>query len=691
MGRDISIVMSAKDQYSNVMLKMTEATRKFDKDAEGLQKKLNALDKTKVSLKLELDNAKKALKDAQKAFNDLDGAAKNDKGVRAAMENYDKVKRNFQYVTKEVRNTARAMEDLSTTQSKVKNRAGDSRGTSLAGLGEAGLTKLVGDSLSNAAVAGITSAMGSGAGNAVGNIISGAVSGAAIGSIIPGIGTAIGTGVGAIAGGINATSQNFTKKDEAFKSVVQGQFTTQQERLGTDINTGSDIAAQREMNMISFTTLLKDENVARDYLDWTIDTAARTPYKYEDLEAISKTLSAYQYAPEQMKDMLIKIGDAGGALSLDAASMDEVAQKLGFMKISDRATLKELNVLMQRGIPALDYLAEGYGVTTKEISKMITSSEVSGADASKMIVDAMGKAFSGSMQKQSLTYSGLQSTVDDLTMNQQNAYGEGYNQERKKGLTEQIDYLGDTSAREDVNRLIGEYQASLDNLHEQKIREAETEAYDFIQREHITGAEAGKILQEARIQAEADYMSSEGMQAELAMQKNLVDDIRDVMIADDVYKNFGYAMGKEFSKGMAESMWEDIYPNTAWVIGTTGRRADNSFAMAPGENAGQAASQQGMQSSGTAGRRIDNSFAFAGAAGAGKAYGMSYVPYNEYPAMLHEGEAVLTAQENRTYRERAAAPTVTLTGNSFVVREEADIYAIAREIASQVTRAGQLL
>lgn len=29
---------------------------------------------------------------------------------------------------------------------------------------------------------------------------------------------------------------------------------------------------------------------------------------------------------------------------------------------------------------------------------------------------------------------------------------------------------------------------------------------------------------------------------------------------------------------------------------------------------------------------------------------MDYVPYDEYPALLHKGEAVLTADENKEYR-----------------------------------------
>lgn len=65
-----------------------------------------------------------------------------------------------------------------------------------------------------------------------------------------------------------------------------------------------------------------------------------------------------------------------------------------------------------------------------------------------------------------------------------------------------------------------------------------------------------------------------------------------------------------------------------------------------------------------------------------KAGGIDRVPYNQYPASLHAGEAVLTREEAKRYRAGAGgAPTVTITGNTFHVRQESDIDAIARQLA----------
>jgi hypothetical protein len=53
-----------------------------------------------------------------------------------------------------------------------------------------------------------------------------------------------------------------------------------------------------------------------------------------------------------------------------------------------------------------------------------------------------------------------------------------------------------------------------------------------------------------------------------------------------------------------------------------------------------------------------------------KAFGMQRVPYNNFPALLHEGEKVLTKQQANQQKQGV---TAIIRDNTFVVREEADI------------------
>lgn len=67
--------------------------------------------------------------------------------------------------------------------------------------------------------------------------------------------------------------------------------------------------------------------------------------------------------------------------------------------------------------------------------------------------------------------------------------------------------------------------------------------------------------------------------------------------------------------------------------------------------------------------------------------GLSVVPSDNYPANLHKGERVLTAQENREYSSGKGG-NVVITGNTFNVRNDADIDAIGAAIVNKLQLRG---
>lgn len=60
------------------------------------------------------------------------------------------------------------------------------------------------------------------------------------------------------------------------------------------------------------------------------------------------------------------------------------------------------------------------------------------------------------------------------------------------------------------------------------------------------------------------------------------------------------------------------------------------------------------------------------------AYGLQRVPYDNFPALLHEGERVLTASEARTMS--AGSGGVTIQVGQLSVREEADVDRVAEAL-----------
>jgi hypothetical protein len=70
-----------------------------------------------------------------------------------------------------------------------------------------------------------------------------------------------------------------------------------------------------------------------------------------------------------------------------------------------------------------------------------------------------------------------------------------------------------------------------------------------------------------------------------------------------------------------------------------------------------------------------------GGVGGGWANGLSYVPYDGFPAILHEGERVLTAEENKAYNNGSSGNTsgITIIQNIQTVPQTPVEFAAATE------------
>lgn len=689
MGRDVSIAIMAKENFSDAITTMRNANQAFNKDLTGTMSKLDTFNKNKITLKVETDKAKQALKEAEKQFA-ATGEAADKMALELANSNYENARRNLDLVSKNARQAEKDILSMTGAISKAENRAGSGGGsgaesTTLKTLANAGLFKMAGDSLSGLAGVAVSSALGNTMGSAIQNTLSGAATGAAMGSIAGPMGTAIGAGVGALSGAVTAATNVFQSKDEAFKSAVQESYNSAKEDDQNTLTSGSQIAGTREQNQISFATLLGGDENAKKFLSDMTDFAAKTPFGYDDLAATSKTMLAYGYKQKEILPELAKIGDAGSALSMSNQDMTYVATSLGRMRSTGKTTLEYLNPLLERGIPVWKYLAEYTGKSSEKVQEMVSKGLLPGEKAAKAISNAMGKDFAGNMEKQSETYQGLVSALEDAQDSMDAAMGEGYNEERKKGLKAQNDYLSGSSgeSEKEANRLIGQYKASLENSREESIRKAEKDAMGTVEYNQAKiqgdGAEMGRILSEARVKAENEYRLSEGYQQQLEADKSLAENIREAMMEDGVYQKYGYEMGLEFNKGMASTTaarYAILAPPS--VSQQEKYAAERSLAESANSGAG------GMVGYGGARGQAPALDQYPGRKAAGKAFGMNFVPYDNYPALLHQGEKVLTASEARS---QSAAPNIKVEVTGNIIKDEADEDRIAQKIVQKITEA----
>ena len=69
MGRNVSIAVSAKDNFSDAVNKMNNSGIRFNKNLEEMQAQLKALNSNRATLKLDVSEAKKNLQALQKEYN----------------------------------------------------------------------------------------------------------------------------------------------------------------------------------------------------------------------------------------------------------------------------------------------------------------------------------------------------------------------------------------------------------------------------------------------------------------------------------------------------------------------------------------------------------------------------------------------------------------------------------------------
>lgn len=119
---ETSIVITATDHFSAAMKTMRDSSRHFTKDLEGMQKKLNELNRSKSTLKVDTDKARQELQAAERQFLETgDAIAKTIlEGKQLTFEN---ARRNLSLVEKEASNVERQMLKTGKAFSKAENTA----------------------------------------------------------------------------------------------------------------------------------------------------------------------------------------------------------------------------------------------------------------------------------------------------------------------------------------------------------------------------------------------------------------------------------------------------------------------------------------------------------------------------------------------------------------------------------------
>lgn len=711
---DVSIALNAKDKASSILKKVSRASGETADEIDKLQDSLDTLSATKVELKTNLNKVQQEVTQARKEFRKLGNAA-SEQNYKNKLTELEHLEQQYYAVSKSIRMVENEEVSLAGTRSKLSNRNSaetapqSTTGSMLSTVGSAlvtaGFGQMLSGSLSGAAGAFFGSYYGSTEGNAIASLLGGAVSGAtmgaAAGSVIPGIGTAVGavagTVIGAVSGGIEAATQKFTEKDEAFKSYVQTSVEGALETRSQDLLSGSTIAGTREQTKMAFAKALGGDEKAETYLEQVREMAARTNYNYDEITGYTKQL-LNSYAPDAIFDVLGKMSDATAGLNLSSADVSLWVSGLNRMRITDKATMEYLNYFSERGLNVYEALSKALGVQESAVQELVSGGKVSGKTAADAILDYIGEQYGGLSDQLANSYQGLVNNLEDANANLQAAMGEGYNQARKAGLQEQLDWMNGEmgSTMQQAYAQIGAFQASLENTREQMTRDAmdavmtgalpeegfqaqigrlKEMAAEYASAAQIAAAQPadseaaqqaqadmGRLLAEAQVMAQNEYNASEGAQILLESQLSLAQRVASDTSADATYYNGGLRLGQQYTKGISAAITSYRPPSVQMPT-----------VVLPGSfNAGGGVSH------------------LTGATSPYRAIGENRVPRDNTLYLLHEGERVLTARDARAMDQNSTGGVVIHMGGNYTVRQDSDIPAIAEAVAAQILRAQRI-
>lgn len=204
-----------------------------------------------------------------------------------------------------------------------------------------------------------------------------------------------------------------------------------------------DFNAQLQQSSIGFETLLGSSQAAQQQMTWIKDFARETPFQYQDLVQYSQQLIALGFNAEESRKVLQASGDAAAALGRGSESIQRINLALGQMWTKGKVQSQEMLQLTEAGIGAWQILADAYGTSVGEVQDAVTKGLVSARDAVPALIAGMNAQFGGLMERQSLTYVGIVSNIQDTLQQQLAKAGEPLFAELTVQAREFLDALDD--------------------------------------------------------------------------------------------------------------------------------------------------------------------------------------------------------------------------------------------------------
>ena len=157
---------------------------------------------------------------------------------------------------------------------------------------------------------------------------------------------------------------------------------------------------------------------SEELLQWMRALAIQSPFNLEDIANTVKLGQTYGFTTEEAKILTQSVIDLAAATGQTGETGEGIIRALGQIRANSKLAKEELNQLAERGVPAIEYLADALtGGDAAALLAAVTDGAVSAEVAIKVLSNAIQRDFGGAAALQTQTLSGLLATIQDLRRN----------------------------------------------------------------------------------------------------------------------------------------------------------------------------------------------------------------------------------------------------------------------------------
>lgn len=182
--------------------------------------------------------------------------------------------------------------------------------------------------------------------------------------------------------------------------------------LGLLAKTGLEAAAEMEQAEISFGVFLGNAEKAKKVIIDLRDFAAKTPFRFPELERTAKTLLAFGISTEDLMPTVSMLGDLVAA---SGADFQRLTKAYTDVRAKQKLTAQETNQFSENNIALLPMLEEHFGKNTKAILEMREAGKITFKDVEAVLKKATseGGRYYRLTEKLSMSLGGIFSTLKD--------------------------------------------------------------------------------------------------------------------------------------------------------------------------------------------------------------------------------------------------------------------------------------